>query len=243
MKTDRNREKIKRDINDSLIMLNDIRSFQFLRSGKGQKILNKYFLGGGNLLSAIGLFAILNYLSKIHFVLRKGTYVDNCHRKETIKVKRENITCSKYIKIPRLGEVNETEAFVLLIKTFPKDVGLPQNDERIIKKVWNDWRNYLSHMAKLPKGNIAITFMWKSNQAPEKSNLKPFRVGRELLIEEEKYRKNPKVKNVIESTHCYIDPLMDEVKSIADWLCKEIDSNAFKKEYLEKTVSWLKIED
>ena len=124
-----NRQIIKKVLDDTLLMTNDVKSFLFLRS-EGLPYLKKYNLGGGNLLSLLGLFSILGMLSKIFFILKCG--VDLSKKKidheELVAFLKKNKKYNKYrnhIKsLSDICNINEVNAFVELITSYPNDIGL-----------------------------------------------------------------------------------------------------------------------
>lgn len=237
------------------MMLNDVNSFIFLRSKEGLPILNEYKLGGGNLISLIGQLAILNFLAKIHFVLNKG---DKAHATQDkidkiTGIRNASAKLKKYIRVPMLGEMNEQQAFVFLILEYPKDIGIPKEEEKI-KKVWNDLRNKISHVATIEVDNIAITFEYSTLDYPQISqpiNPKPFRIinpsyrknQRNKIKREDPDFKNPVSKTMwnLSSDVVFVDFLNLSIQEIAGWIIDKINNDTYQENYLSETKKWIEI--
>ena len=58
----------------------------------------------------------------------------------------------KYFRKPRIGDINETDAFVFLIENSPIDFGIEKTNKEQICEVWQNYRNKLTHLISL-KGN------------------------------------------------------------------------------------------
>jgi len=249
-------------IDSSLIMLNDVNSFIFLRSKNGLSLLKQHNLGGGNLLSVLGQFTILNFLAKVHYLLEKGKgiYITPEKRERILKIKREaNAKFKKYIFVPRLGDVNETEAFVSLVLNYPADLGIPKKKETI-EKVWKDIRNKISHIATLEADNRAIPFEYinleypESRDRPKNKNwiLKAFVINspgkrkkwRDEIKQEDPELKNPmsKVMWNLHNNLVNIDLLNLSIKEIAGWIIGKINNDRYAKNHLFETKDWLKLQ-
>lgn len=118
----------------SQMIINDCRTFLAAKSQSLETydMVKSGEIGGGNILCAIGLFALLNLLSKV-YVLSKN-----------------------FNKWMIDGSVNETYAFaefVDYIQTNGLDLGLPTN-KNDNKEIWKRLRNALTHMA-WPDGAIS----------------------------------------------------------------------------------------
>jgi hypothetical protein len=242
------------------MMLNDVNSFIFLRSKTGYKILEKYKLGGGNHLSLIGQFAILNFISKIHFVLNNGTkaYVGSCEVEKITKLKKGTaLNVRKYVRIPRLGEINEKRAFVLLIFKYPKDIGIPKVQNKI-EKVWDDLRNKMSHLATIEADNSAVTLIYPTieysqifEEAKKWTPAKPF-----IIIDptdREKYKakikkEDPAFKEPLSkimwnaaSNVVTVDFLNIAIQEISAWVIENINKDSYSDDNLSETEKWIKI--
>lgn len=99
---------------------NDCRTFLWVRTEHGE-IFDQPNLGvgGGNILMAVGLFATVEYLSKIGYILDKG-----------------------------VGSDNATDCFIWLIKNLPPSIKLFADTENEVNlnSFWNVWRNKLAHL-------------------------------------------------------------------------------------------------
>lgn len=241
-------------------MLNDVNSFIFLRSKTGLSILREYKLGGGNHLSLIGQFAILNFISKIHFVLNKGraAYIGSGKVTKIQELKRSapsNIR--NYVRVPRLGEINEKEAFVLLVLEYPKDIGIPKVQYKI-EKVWNDIRNKISHLATIEVDNVAMTLSYPTieylqifEEAKKWTLAKPFIIIDPADRERHKAkikREDPNFEKPISrimwnaaSDVVTVDFLNIAIQEISDWIIENINRGVYKENRLSETKKWIEI--
>lgn len=241
-------------------MLNDVNSFIFLRSKNGLSILEKYKLGGGNHLSLIGQFAILNFISKIHFVLNmgKGAYVGSDEVSKIKEIKKSSQSnVRKHIRVPKLGEMNEKEAFVLLILKYPKDIGIPKVQAKI-EKVWDDIRNKISHLATIGVDNVAVALHYPTIEYQQISEeAKKWTRAKAFIIidpgDREKYRAkirsgDPDLKEPMSkimwnaaSDIVTVDFLNMAIQEISDWIIENINKGAYRENYISETEKWIKI--
>src|SRR3989344_9596922 len=99
------REEINKFLNNHpRMLLNDVDSFVFLRTNESRKIKG-LGLGGGNFLSLLGHFAVLNLLAKVYKILTSGN--------------RPRRRCND-----NKNTFTEIDAFVNLVQNYPKDLGL-----------------------------------------------------------------------------------------------------------------------
>lgn len=123
----------------SRLMLADIDTFVWLKMD--QKSLydstaKQLGIGGGNFLSVLGLFSILDYLAQIYTVLRLGN----------IPKKRKGVIQP------------ETEQFERVCKLLSDSVGNWRLTKSQIRKSWDFFRNEITHRA-YPKSIIfTVTF-------------------------------------------------------------------------------------
>jgi len=242
------------------MMLNDVNSFIFLRSKTGYKILEEYKLGGGNHLSLIGQFAILNFISKIHFLLNKGTtaYVGPAEVDKITKLKRgapSNVR--EYVRVPRLGEINEKTAFVFLILKYPKNIGIPKVQNKI-EKVWDDFRNKMSHLATIEADNSAMTLIYPTieysqifEEAKKWTLAKPFIIIDPADREKHKAKikkEDPSFKKPLSrimwnatSDVVTVDFLNIAIQEISDWIIENINKGFYSDDNLSETEKWIKI--
>lgn len=251
---------ITKHIKNSLMMLNDVNSFIFLRSKKGLPILNEYKLGGGNHLSLIGQFAMLNFISKINFVLNKGgsVYIGSDKIENVRKIRKDTpANLRKYIRIPKPGEMNEKDAFVFLIFKYPIDLGIPKQKEKI-EKVWDDLRNKISHLATIEADNVAVAVRYPTieylqifKEAKKWTLAKPFTIIKpgDRKNHKAKIKKDdPDLKKPISkimwnaaSDVVTVDFLNIAIQEIADWIIENINSGSYPKDNLLEAEKWIKI--
>jgi hypothetical protein len=117
---------------------NDLKSFVYIRKNRLQH-QDPDNLGGGNIVAALSLFTMLNFLGKSFYCVKKPDKFDR-------------IT----------GEVNETETFVQFYKYLHGqgvDLGLP-TDGSVLDLVWKGFRNYLAHLMVPETGKASLTFQF-----------------------------------------------------------------------------------
>jgi len=133
------KELIKSNLENSLSMIQDINTFLYIRSD-GKDILSRNKkIGGGNLLSLMGLMTMLGMLSKVYYVLSNGSRViyDN-------------------------GKITEADAFDNLVKNYNRDIGFKNVTSENTKKIWKEFRDKLTHYNCLVNGNIARTTIYEN---------------------------------------------------------------------------------
>ena len=147
-------------LNNTSLIIRDAHSFLFLNFEQKNKI-NEYKLGLGSFSTAISLFSLINFIWKVYFILNKGNkkivnQSDINEYKRLEKILKENNeeweNIKKYFKKPRIGDINETDAFIFLIENCPIDFGIDKMNKEQIREVWQNYRNKLTHLISL-KGN------------------------------------------------------------------------------------------
>lgn len=84
-------------------------------------------LGGGNLTMGIGLFSVIEYLSKIYYVLKVGWFnIPADHKKG--------------------NDLKGNEAFWVLINDLPVDLGIKTLNKSEMNEFWKNWRHKLVHL-------------------------------------------------------------------------------------------------
>lgn len=248
------------------LMINDTYSFVFLRS-EGLNYLKEHSLGGGNFLMIIGQFAVLNYLAKTYSILCSGEVVYVTQEdvkefeniREDLKINHSEVwkKIKKLLKKPRLWDfINETEAFVKLIFDYPGDLGIPKNDESMMK-VWNDYRNKLSHIASIGNNNISVTLEYwdqktyiEAKEFLENENGKPFsisskeeknRLEKEIFAENNKRSMPTNTDVVWKATADKLIPdfLSRDIRKIISWLIGRIKADDFDNINIKQLYSWL----
>lgn len=226
------KNKLKNIIKSASLMLNDVDTFLLMRSEfikNFEEFEISHGIGGGNFLSLIGQFAIINFLSKIYCILKKGEsafisqkQIDEWKElKDKLKKKEPGFweEIKKYYEKnkPRLGEMNESEAFVLFINDCPVKILANKKDT---EKIWKYFRNKISHLA-LPKGKVATTKFYKYSFLEAKESVKK---SNEAAIKD----------NI-----CDVDLLNYRIKEAIEWLENEID----KRKNRQKVITIIKWHD
>ncbi|MFA4995726.1 MAG: hypothetical protein WC536_01130 [Patescibacteria group bacterium] len=145
---EKSRKRIIEIVDQQCKMLgNDISTFQFVReSGQLSKIPE---LGGGNILSLNGLFAVVNLIAKIHYAKMHTKSILSPKeiaiiREEIKTLKKQNPKIKQYIMMPKNININESVAFRELITDSDIDLGIEHKD---LQNVWDKYRNGLAHYA------------------------------------------------------------------------------------------------
>ena len=117
---------------------NDLKAFIYIRKNKLQH-QPPDGIGGGNIVAALSLFTILNFLGKSYYCIKRPDKFDKT-----------------------TGEVNETETFVQFYKYLLSqdvDLGLP-TDGVVLELVWKGFRNFLAHLMIPEAGKASLTFQF-----------------------------------------------------------------------------------
>ncbi len=259
---------IKNRLYNASLIIKDNHSFLYLIS-EHLSDMQKHKLGQGSFATAISLFSLLNFISKIIAILKKGNEVliteeevsEYNKLKEIIKseLPTEWKKIKKYFKKPRVGDINETEAFVLFIELCPIDFGINKNNKPEIQNIWRNYRNKLTHIISLAgdtqSGQMLINLsMEPSQEGMYLSNLefikerissyKPFDIPSEevkkVFLEKPKF--DSKTLQHIVKDKCHVDRLIIVSQMVIDWIIEEIDSNKFEEQNCKILVNWLKNE-
>lgn len=261
-------EYIIKCLHNASLIIKDSHSFIYLMSERASD-MKKYDLGKGSFVTAISLFSLLNFISKIFAILKKGDDVLVTEKdieeyeelKEIIK-SNPNLQWSKFKKYftkPRLGDVNELDAFVLMIESSPIDFGIDKTNKEQIKEIWRNYRNKLTHIISL-KGEITAGQMLinevieLSSEGMYLENLdfikgrlsvyKPF----DIPSDETKkvFLKKTDLDSVILQhiikDNCYVERLTIASQILLDWIIEEINGSQFSSENSTLAVKWLKKE-
>lgn len=258
-------------LKNTSIIIRDAHSFLFLNFEQKSKI-DEHKLGLGSFSTSISLFALINFVSKIYFILNKGnekivtsSELDEYERLK--KVIQDNTTewrnIRKYFKKPRIGDINETDAFVFLIENTPIDFGIEKTNKEQICEIWQNYRNKLTHLISLKgntiNGQMLINLVVNpSEEGKYKSNLKFIKerlhIYKAFDITEEKTKKTflAKKEEIIKNfgheflqrilkDKCHIERLVITVEMLIEWLIEEIRSDKFSENY-NVLINWLKDE-
>ena len=258
-------------LKNASLIIRDAHSFLFLNSEQKNKI-DEFNLGNGSFSTIISLFALINFISKVYFILNKGdekivnqSNIDEYKRLENIlkENKEEWKNIKKYFKKPRIGEINETDAFIFLIENCPIDFGIDKTNKKQIREVWQNYRNKLTHLISLRgneiSGQMLINLviipseegMYKSNLEFIKERLdtyKAFDITEEKTKEIFLAKKEEIIENFgdnflqhILKDKCHIERLVITVEILIQWLIEEIASDKFSENY-SFLINWLENE-
>jgi hypothetical protein len=212
--------------NRTMNVVNDARAYLFIRH-KPDIDIDKIGIGGGNLTTALALFATLGFLAKVYKILEKGFPYTQNEINEARDALKNCPGCSSYenLIIPRrANELNEENAFISLIRDSKVNLGI-KDDE--LCTVWREVRNKLAHMNVPDKGNVIMTFkiMGKSYE--------------EIIDLIEKSETPPFLRNENNDLEMYADILQRDVVRISKWIAEQIDSNQFKDDKIILALDWL----
>ncbi|MBU1033946.1 hypothetical protein KKI22_03320 [Patescibacteria group bacterium] len=130
------------DIKDRLAgVFNDLKAFVYIRNHNLQH--REENIGGGNMVTALSLFACLNFLAKTYYCTIRPD-----------KFNKDGFS------------INETEAFLHFMKFIQKsglDLGLPSNGD-ILELVWSGFRDWLTHRLTVQPGKQIINFTFEPSE-------------------------------------------------------------------------------
>lgn len=247
------------------LIIKDNYSYIYLNSERNEEIMT-HNLGNGLFAGAISLFALLNFLSKIYIILKSGDekivkQVDvEEYEKLKVLVKDKTVgdwkSVKKYFKKPRIGEINEADAFVELVRDTTIDLGLDKGNPKEIREMWNLFRNKLTHMISLngnelngqmliqtyiSGGTYSDNLKFIKNRYP---NYPAFKVVNDKTKEVFKNITtiDSITKQYLLKDSCYVDQLRISCELILDWLINEIDSDSFSELNMKILCDWFDTE-
>lgn len=267
MTIEEQKQKIKSYLHNATLIIKDNYSYLYLNSEQYSNI-KKYELGEGLFVSAISLFALLNFISKVFYILEKGASIivsqENVDEYESLKkiIKEKNPEdwkrIQEYYKKPRIGTINEPEAFILLIQECPIDFGIDKTNRSEINRIWDKFRNKLTHMISLSgtqtSGQMIINTRYLPNIEGEylqnlrdiKSRSKsytsfdiPYATTKDTFLDK---KIDAITLQYIIKDKCYVERLNVDCENSIEWLLEKIETNHFDQNNYEVLVNWLESE-
>lgn len=257
--------KLEPIINNILNICNDCDIFTYLRED-GYQIRVKEELGSGAILSALGLFSAIGLLSKIYKILSDGyPEIDNSLYEIIISTLKSADFNSKEIRSmvrkPRKSEINETDAFVKLVKEYPVDFGLKNLSQNELQELWDNYRNNLVHALYLGNDSLIIETSIANNGSSVRTEDNYFQMHRYkkkgqndsfTIISEKEELRGKIVKSFIElggidlellkrasCDEIKIDNLIIDVREICTWLLNKFKNNEFELKHVKDLRMWL----
>lgn len=193
---------------------NDSRTFLLVRTSHVADIGDEELhIGGGNLLIAMGNFAIFEYLSRIYFGLTndENKWFDP---KDNWKFKH-----------------SADECFVNLILNNKSGIsfGLENLKPDELKDLWNEWRNKLSHLLCQNEKHSSISFLPVGGVNQRKSYLN--------FINSKTLNRIAFIKEG-QSWKCFIDILNRDLDKVASWVADDVLEKA-RDGNITKIHTWL----
>lgn len=191
-------------------IIHDIKTFQWLR-WNNPGLIEKESLGGGNILSLLGLFSVINYLAKVYKILESGKQPTRDPNKD----KKLFFT--------------EEQAFKRLAMDYPDEIIQPIQSDANLTKVWTIFRNVLSHTAQIPAGNQALVLIQGATNIPPDILQKYIKESRDksfTLVSDDGFV-------------CFVDRLVSDVEGMRDWIAQDIDST-FQNKNIKLASEWIK---
>jgi hypothetical protein len=227
----------------SLNIIRDTNTFLWMRSLDSKPPgLDKRFenaTGYGNILVGAGLFLTLAYLSSIFWTLEGKNQLDHdslTKVKEALAYLKTNPThkeAASLLKVGRMGDINETEAFVSFIKAFNENLlGLCSDDE--LGKVYRIARHKSIHMiAAGGEGDKTVTMRWWTNDKPrDYLNIQHHLARQDLpsiVLQPEGYY------------HCYLDLLNHDLRKIRKKMVNQLkEPSIYCDNRVESALTWIR---
>lgn len=219
-------EKLVDYINRSFDIIADTNTYIWIRAVQPQILQENKELGGGNLLMALGLSAVLNYLAKIYILLKEEggiTAEEIKQAKQWLKDNQyEKLAFKDAIEIKRVGQINETEAFKKLLADCPgANLGLTAEE---LLGVWRNVRNKLTHTAT-PGKDYQVDARWGGVTY---QNAKADAFNFNMVFYTDGFGR----------MHCNVDVLNIRVEKIKEWLIEQITQDIFGKEAVVRALKW-----
>lgn len=213
----------------------DLKTFQWLKTSAPklyEKAVKRYGIGGGNFTTALVCFTSLDLLAQIYNFLRKS--MPNNEQKlqwETAIQSNEELN-TLYTDLKEKGYLqedwnmtNHTNAFKKLVN----DSKIWTNyDDNHLSKIWDSYRNSLSHMS-FPKEPVwGIEFSGVKNysnftkrlEETEEDNLQPFDIYGDDIV-------------------CLHDVLLKDVIKVKKWLIEKVKS-CDEEDRIKNINSWIR---
>lgn len=191
-------------------IIHDVKTFQWLRWNM-PNIFKEKDLGGGNILSILGLFPVLNYLSKVYKILESG-----------------KLPSLKQDSDPKLY-FTEEQAFLRLLKDYPNKLVHPIQNDTNVKVIWKIFRNSLTHIAQISEGNQALVLVQEAKNIPD-----------DLIKNYIKQSIEKSFTSVNEHGFvCFVDKFISDVEEIRDWIINYADADS-SKENVDLALNWIK---
>ncbi len=188
-------------------------------------------IGGGNLLIALGLFAVLSYLAKVYKALRGGRPTTEEEAKNARKILNNNPQLKQYL-IPKIqGQFNETDAFYELIKDAHKEAQINFGlQPKKYREIYSAIRHKLTHIIAPQEGHLLLTYI------PAKGQIVPF----SKIKSDIRNSGDPAFTLEGDTWQCNVDLLNRDVEKISEWLVKKIDGGKFTEEDMKYTLGWIR---
>lgn len=255
-------------LNNARVVVQDSLTHLYVMS-EHQADIDRYNLGRGAFTSSISLLATLNLLAKIHYILtRGGSVIIGDGQLQAFTAAKKKIQessdvrwdeISPFMRKPRRGDVNETDAFASFVQSCPVDFGLPREDSTEARRIWSTFRNKLTHLVALANDVKSGQMLMGINIQPSRpgmyeSNLqfirdrigtyKPFEIPTEETkgVFRDKQDVAANLKQMILNDTCHVERLAVAVDMTIDWLIKAISDGKYAEEHLGVLAAWLQQE-
>lgn len=233
---DVDRIELKKIVETRTWMVNDARLFTWAKCAGRLKEMEKLGIGGGNFLVTLGLFSILNFLSKVYYLLQSDAALWTKEEVEDIKKALKNCPDTKGASPPFVGSPKRSEMdcfikFALALE-FPlfsgvKDLSKAEQTERYIK-IWGSYRNKLAHMAMPDQAAISIDFADREYEGINGvAELLDGNTESAFVKDGDRYA-------------VYTDLFARDIEKWVGWLKLEIDNQKFSDERIIATLNWIK---
>nr|BAM62610.1 hypothetical protein [uncultured microorganism] len=234
-----------------------------------QADIARYNLGRGEFASSISLLATLNLLAKVHHILTRGeSVIVGETRHQAFNAVKEQIQKSsdvrwaevrQFMRKPRNGDVNESDAFASFIQACPIDFGLPHDDSGEARRIWATFRNKLTHLIALVNDVQTGQMLMGLNVQPSQPGMyernlqsikdrmdshKPFSMPAEetKAVFRDKEVIPSYLKQMVLNDKCHVERLAVAVDMTIDWLIKSINDGVYTEENLGVLARWLEQE-
>jgi hypothetical protein len=210
-------------------LVDDCRTFFKVRHDHGDWLHGEHdkALGAGNFLTALGLFAALNFAAKVHLHLIDPkaftTEADNLMVKEAIVKARkleELKPAAQKLIAPFVGGCNEEQAFQDMVRAMKSEIDLGLTGEEP-KDIWKRYRNALTHMS-WPTGMVLV-------QKSEKSSAEAERISKSGPTAFWKQAGQWALS---------VDRLLLDMDAILEWLCRQIEQCEHD-ERIDAALKWI----
>lgn len=252
-------------LSNARVVVRDALTYVYVMS-EHKADMDRHNLGQGAFASSIALLATLNLLAKVHYILTKGgaAIVGDEHLQAYNAVKEQIKNSAQvrwadvkpFMPKPRIGDVNESDAFVAFVMACPVDFGLPRDNPDEARRIWKTFRNKLTHLITLANDVESGQMLMGISIVPSRPGMyqenlqfirrrigtyKAFDIpaGETKAVFRDKKDISADMRQMMLNDKCHVERLAISVDMTIDWLIGSIGQGAYSQDNLGVLAQWL----